>query len=93
MKLWGKNTTVTEENQWYAISCQILGNCRPIADRVLAEGVKLMLTDTDWETLRGFEIVLKRATDAEMLSICVAAGINSKQFNAIVDLYNYRKHR
>jgi hypothetical protein len=83
--------TMSPEEEWLAVSHYIMSNCKPLSDRVIAEGVRLMLTDTDWETLRGFEIVSQRAGETELLSICVAAGLSRKQYDALLDLYNTKK--
>jgi hypothetical protein len=83
--------TRSPEEEWIAVSHYIMSNCKPLSDRVIAEGVRLMLTDTDWEVLRGFEIVSQRAGETELLGICVAAGMTRKQYDAMLDLYNTKK--
>lgn len=79
------------EPNWYAIAHQILISCCDLAERVREEGVKLYLTDTDLEIVRGFEIVLKNSTEQELLALCLSAGLYRKAFDAMLDLYNFKK--
>ena len=87
-----KQTRQTEPN-WYEVAHHILLTCKPLADRVIDEGVKLMLTDTDWSTLEGFELVMKQAEQVELFPMCLGAGVSRWQFDAMLDLYNFRKRR
>ena len=75
---------------WYTIAHQILLACKPLAQRVANEGVTLMLTDTDWATLNGFEIILHRTGQSELLALCMAADLDRSLMNALLDLYHFR---
>ncbi len=78
-------------NNWYDIAFKIFEACKPLAERVEDEGVKLMLTDTDWLTLEGFQLVLQQSDQGELLALSVAAGLTRSQFDAMLDLYHFRK--
>ncbi|HEX2910438.1 MAG TPA: hypothetical protein VH186_06485 [Chloroflexia bacterium] len=76
---------------WYEIAHQILSNCKELANRVEYWGNKMYLTDTDWATLEGFQIVLDRATEGELYSLRMASGMTDEQFNVLHELYRLKK--
>ncbi len=77
--------------QWYSLAHQILLACRPLSERVIDESPKLMLTDADWSVLEGFQIVLNRSNETELLALSVAAGLSRRNFDAMLDLYNFKR--
>lgn len=86
-----QDDNLNENINWYNVAHQILIACKPLAERVKGEGVKLMLTDADKATVEGFGIVLARAQQEELLALCVAAGVDRQGLNALLDLHLFRK--